>query len=116
MKEFIKGTLQFLAFFIGVPALLLGAGFGMERFEKWAKSIHVDEETKFIAVSMPNVSIPTKQGYNASTSNIEVEATPEELSEYFGKIFEKDTINQIRISGHRLGGGSDKLEWDIVYN
>lgn len=112
MKEFIKGTLQFLTFFIGVPALLLGAGFGMGKFEKWCKSIDGDEETKIIVVSQPSVSIPTKQGYNAST----VEATPEEFSEYFGKNLVQDTINQIIISGQRVSNDTKKLRWGIVYN
>jgi hypothetical protein len=116
MKEFLKGTLQFLAFVIGVPALLLGAGFGMGKFEKWCKSIDGDEETKIIVVSQPSVSIPTKQGYNAFTSNIEVEATPEEFSEYFGKNLVQDTINQIMISGQRVSNDTKKLRWGIVYN
>jgi hypothetical protein len=116
MKEFLKGTLQFLAYFIGIPALVLGAGFGMNKLDKWLKSINDEEETKIIVVSQPNVSIPTKQGYNAFTSNIEVEATPEEFSEYFGKILAKDTINQIMISGQSMGNDTKKLRWGIVYN
>ena len=62
------------------------------------------------------VTIPTNLGYNASTFNIELTATPEEFNEYFEEVLANDTINQMMIGAYRMDKDSRKMKWQIVFN
>jgi hypothetical protein len=111
MKKFLK----VIGIILGVIAVIAILFFEVAAFDDYINS-KVDRVQTAIQAPPTSITIPTNLGYSASTSCIELIATPDEFKDYFENVIANDTINQIIISGQRMGNDTRKIKWAIVYN
>jgi len=114
MKKFLKSIGIALGIIIGLIAALTLVCIGFALIDDYVNS-KVDKVQTAVQTPATEITITTNNGYCASTSNIELTATPDEFNNYFEKVLASDTINQIIITGHRLDNDTKKMKWDIVY-
>ena len=111
----MKKTLKIIGIILGVIAMIVIMFFEVAAFDGYIDS-KVDKVQTAIQAPPTSITIPTNLGYSASTFCIELIATPDEFKDYFENVLAKDTINQIMISGQRVGNDTRKIKWAIVYN
>ena len=111
----MKKTLKIIGITLGVIAMIVIMFFEVAAFDGYIDS-KVDKVQTAIQAPPTSITIPTNLGYSASTFCIELIATPDEFKDYFESVLAKDTINQIMISGQRIGNDTRKIKWAIVYN
>ena len=111
----MKKTLKIIGIILGVIAMIVILFFEVAAFDGYIDS-KVDKVQTAIQAPPTSITIPINLGYSASTYCIELTATPDEFVDYFENVIAKDTINQIMISGHRIGNDTRKIKWAIVYN
>ena len=111
----MKKTLKIIGITLGVIAMIVVLFFEVAAFDGYIDS-KVDKVQTAIQAPPTSITIPTNLGYSASTYCIELTATPDEFVDYFENVIAKDTINQIMISGQRIGNDTRKIKWAIVYN
>lgn len=111
----MKKTLKIIGITLGVIAMIVIMFFEVAAFDGYIDS-KVDKVQTAVQAPPTGITIPTNLGYSASTYCIELTATPDEFKDYFESVLAKDTINQIMISGQRMGNDTRKIKWAIVYN
>ena len=119
MKKIIKKILNVIGIIIAVIVFLGMTYLVSDGYYKF----HDEQVNKVVEAVQNNVNqtpvgvtIPTNLGYNASTFNVELTATPEEFNEYFEEVLANDTINQMMIGAYRMDKDSRKMKWQIVFN
>ena len=111
----MKKTLKIIGIILGVIAMIVVLFAEVAAFDGYINS-KVDKVQTAVQSPPTSITIPTNLGYSASTFCIELIATPDEFKDYFENVLAKDTINQIMISGQRIGNDTRKIKWAIVYN
>ena len=111
----MKKIFKILGLIVGIIAMIVIMFFEVAAFDGYINS-KVDKVQTTIQAPPTSITIPTNLGYSAYTYCIELTATPDEFKDYFENVIAKDTINQIMISGQRIGNDTRKIKWAIVYN
>lgn len=116
MKKFLK----VIGIILGIIAMCIILFFEVAAFDNYIndKIDRAQTAAQIPSTQTPpaGVTIPTNFGYNVSTFCIELTATPDEFKDYFESVLANDTINQIIISGQRMGNDTRKIKWAITYN
>ena len=111
----MKKTLKIIGITLVVIVAIVIMLFEVAAFDGYINS-KVDRVQTAVQAPPTSITIPTNLGYSASTFCIELTATPDEFVDYFENVIANDTINQIIISGQRMGNDTRKIKWAIVYN
>lgn len=111
----MKKTLKIIGITLIVIVAIVIMFFEVAAFDDYINS-KVDRVKTTVQAPPTSITIPTNLGYSASTYCIDLTATPDEFVDYFENVLAKDTINQIIISGQRMGNDTRKIKWAIVYN
>ena len=115
VRYLMKKTLKIIGITLAVIAAIVILLFEVAAFDDYINS-KVDRVQTAVQAPPTSITIPTNLGYSASTYCIELTATPDEFVDYFENVIAKDTINQIMISGQRIGNDTRKIKWAIVCN
>ena len=112
----MKKTLKVIGIILGIIAMCVILSFEVAAFDSYINDKIDRVQTTAVQTLPAGITIPTNLGYSASTYCIDLTATPDEFVDYFENVLAKDTINQIIISGQRMGNDTRKIKWAIVYN
>ena len=112
----MKKALKVIGIILGVIIVCVILLFEVSAFDLYIDSKIVKAKTPVVQTPPAGITIPMNSDYSVSSFNIELTATPEEFKDYFENVLAKDTINQIMITGQRLGNDTRKIKWAIVYN
>ena len=96
----MKKALKVIGIILGVILVCVILLFEVSAFDHYIDSKIVKAKTPVVQAPPAGITIPI----------------PEEFKDYFENVLAKDTINQIMISGQRLGNDTRKIKWAIVYN
>ena len=112
----MKKIFKILGLIVGIIAMIVIMFFEVAAFDSYINDKIDRAQTTAVQAPPAGITIPTNFGYNVSTFCIELTATPDEFKDYFENVLANDTINQIMISGQRMGNDTRKIKWAIVYN